>query len=520
MTQPIRHTLWQSFMRFSSTTLISRVFGFVRDLSCAHILGSSPWFAAFLVAFQLPNFFRRLFAEGAFSQAFIPILSDSHAKSSQSVTVLMSTVSAMMAFVSSVVVLLLMGIAPWVLRIYAPGFLVDSLRFQAALHYMYWTMPYLICIAISSVGYAWLHCHKRFVLAAASPIWMNMAWLLALLWSSFYPTRATDALAYAVLIAGIVQCLIVVIYCLFLDASLLNWRAIQWRHPAMKRLGKKMSQTLLGNSVSQCGVMLDTMFASLLPMGSIAWLYYTSRLIYLPLGLIGVAVSTILLPRLSAVVKKPQQFQHVLRWGVRLLLGLGLPAAMGLTVLSYPIVVTLFQYQAFTAHDAWMTHLSVSGLALGLPFFMLAKACVTACYAQKNTKKPMQVAMICLVLNGMLSFILMHFFAHTGLVVATSLVSLLQVLYLSAFLKRHYLTQSIWQDSGWLVFSLATLVMGGVLYMLSPQASQWDAWTASARIMHLMLYISFAITLYTLLVWPQLKRWRDIKSWSILSESV
>lgn len=406
-------------------TLISRVLGFARDTLFAITFGAGAGMDAFLVAFKIPNFMRRLFAEGAFAQAFVPVLSATRTRDGDAgVRELIAVASGTLGVV--LIGLTVLGVlgAPVLISIFAVGFLDDPEKFDAAVSMLRLTFPYLLLISLSALLAGVLNTYGRFAVPAFSPVWLNVCLIIA---ATVY-APSTQALAAAVLIAGVVQ------LAFHLPSTgrlgLLVRPRVSFRHPQVRRILRMMLPILFGSSVAQINLLLDTILASLLITGSISWLYFSDRLMEFPLGVFSIAMATVILPRLAGQHAQGEgtAFAATLDWAFRLLFVVGVPAAIGLLVLAGPLVTTLFQYNAFTATDVLMTRASLTAYALGFFGFSLVKILTPAFYAREDAGTPVRCGVIALsatmVLNVVLVGVLvwLDFDAvHAGLALGTSL---------------------------------------------------------------------------------------------------
>src|SRR3990167_1169228 len=420
----------QKLVKSTSTvaifTLLSRIGGFLRDMIFANIFGAGALFDAFVVAFRLPNFLRRLFGEGAFAQAFVPILAEHRAKQShEEVQAFVNHVAGTLAFAVACVVISAEIFSPLLIMIFAPGFLhLHPASFLAAQHMIRIMFPYLLLIVLTAFAGAILNTYGFFAAPAFTPVLLNIALIgVALLWAP-HAAEPIYVLAWGVMLGGLAQLLIQIP---FLKRIHLMPR-FKWgfRDPGVLLIVKRMLPALFGVSVAQISLLVDNMFASFLPSGSITWLYYSDRLIYFPLGVIGVALATVVMPFLSKnhAEKDEAVFSATLDWALRCTLFIGAPCAVGLFVLSGPILSTLLHSGKFNSFDVIMTAKSLSAFAVGLPAFMLIKILASAFYARHNIKTPVKVAAIAMIVNLILNFILVFPLKHAGLALATSLAAL------------------------------------------------------------------------------------------------
>ena len=482
----------------SVMTFFSRIVGFLRDMILAQMFGAGAGIDAFLIAFKIPNFLRRLFAEGAFSQAFVPVLSEYRAtRPKDDVKVLVNKVfgslSVVLLFIS---VLGVLG-APWFVRIFAPGFQQGDVRFGLATHLLQITFPYIFFISLTAFASGVQNAHRQFAAPAITPVLLNVSLMgAAILWSPYFQ-QPVEALAWGVLIAGVVQLLFQLPF--MAKLSLFPSPRWDWQDPGVKRVIALMIPALIGASVMQINLLVDTIFASFLPVGSLTWLYYSDRLLEFPIGIFGVALATVVLPHMSEkfAQKSEQGFSSSLDWALRLILFIGVPATLGLVLLAEPMISTLFQYGRFTYHDAVMASRSLIALSLGLTFFLAIKILVSAFYARQNTRLPVKVAIFSMAINVIFNFILIGPLAHAGLALASSISSAANVIILLIILLR----QKVYvPNAGWLGFSLrliaANSLMAGVLWWFAPDLSLWEDWPAHSRAIALFSLIGGAVFAY------------------------
>ena len=480
--EPARRTrgLLGSSLVVGSMTMLSRVLGLTRDIVLAGFVGATSNADAFFVAFKIPNFLRRLFAEGAFSQAFIPVLADY--KSSEDDTLIRSFINRVTGVLGGVLLVFtafMMMAAPIVTMLFAPGFIDDAAKFDLTADMLRITFPYLLLISLTGMAGAILNSYGYFAIPALTPVLLNLSLIFAALVVAPWFDPPIMALAWGVVLAGALQ---LTLQLPFL-ARIQRLPRPVWdtKDEGVKRVLKLMIPALFGVSVSQINLLLDTVLASLLPTGSVSWLYYSDRLTELPLGVFGIAIATVILPNLSELGSKSdvEQSRHVLDWAVRMVILVALPATLALWLLSREILVTLFQYGAMTPHDIDMAVFSMRAYALGLLAFMLIKVLAPGFYAQKDTKTPVKIGVIAMVSNMLLNvvfvFPLMWWFdlGHVGLALATSCSAFLNALLLLRGLRKRALFQ--WQP-GWFLFLRAMIfgvvLMSAVLLLLAGYAGE------------------------------------------------
>jgi putative peptidoglycan lipid II flippase len=481
-------------------TLTSRILGFIRDMVAAHFFGASLGYDAFIVAAKIPNFLRRLFAEGAFSQAFVPVLSEYRAKNSpQEVQQFVNRVSGCLSLSLVVVTLIGILIAPLLVFVFAPGFATaeEGARLMLASRMLQMTFPYLFFISLTAFAGGILNCYGRFAVPAFTPIFLNVTMIGSTIWFSSLFSEPVMALALGILLGGIVQLLFQMPF--LRKIHLLPRPQFYWQDPGVKRILILMTPALLGVSVNQLNLMLSSVFASFLPVGSVSWLYYAERLMEFPLGGFGVALATVVLPRLSQHHAQAQQgeFSATLDWGIRWVMLMGMPAALGLALLAGPLLSTLFQSGQFTERDVICSQSSLVAYALGIMGFMFVKILGSAYYAKQNIKTPVRIALVTVIVNAVLSAALIVPFSHTGLALATSLTALLNAGLLAFGLTKHRIYQV---QSGWKVFlmrlSLALGMMSVVIIYFNASLETWFALKSFERVIKLCSLITVGGVVY------------------------
>jgi putative peptidoglycan lipid II flippase len=430
--------LLRSVATVGSYTLVSRVLGFIRDILTAAILGAGPVADAFFVAQRLPNLFRSLFAEGAFSAAFVPLASGALAEGGKpAIREFAEEAFAILFAVLLGFVLVAEIFMPWVMVAIAPGFGADAGKFDLAVDLTRITFPYLLFISLTALQGGLLNSVDRFAAPAATPILLNLFLIAALLMMARFGWHAGYALAWALSAAGLAQFLWLLMSCARAGVALRLRRPRLT--PRVKETLRIMGPGVFGAGVTQLNLVISTALASLLPSGSVAYLYYADRLNQLPLGVVGIAVGTAILPSLSRQVRTGDVAGAAATQnrGVELALLLTLPAAAGLIVLAQPILAVLFERGAFGPSEASATAAALAAYAVGLPAFVLVKVLAPGFYAHRNTATPVRVAVAALALNLALTIVLMRFLAHVGIAIALSTAGWMQALALLVLLARH-----------------------------------------------------------------------------------
>jgi putative peptidoglycan lipid II flippase len=525
-------------------TMLSRVMGLVRDVVIARLIGAGGYADAFFVAFKIPQFLRRLFAEGAFAQAFVPVLSEYRQRYEAEGNVaaikgLINAVCGVLGGTLFMLVGLVVLAAPVVTAIFAPGFIDQPEKFAITQQMLRITFPYLLLISLTGFAGAILNSYDRFVVPAFTPVLLNLSLIGFALFATPFFSQPVYALAWAVLFAGVLQWLFQLPFLAKID----RLPKPKWdlKHAGVKKILILMVPAIFGVSVSQINLLLDTVLASFLPTGSVSWLYYSDRLAELPLGVFGIAIATVILPGLSRLQLQnlsaeseesnggsAARFRATLNWALRCITLVAIPATAALIVLAAPILFTLFQYQAMTAADVAMSTYSLRAYALGLMAFMAIKVLATGFYAQQDMKTPVRIGIIAMVSNMVLNLIfvliLHHYWqlGHVGLALATSLsaalnawllfrgLSVNKLLTNSSAGKGRLLTSDYWRLL--LQVLLAVLAMVAVLVWLLPELSSWAAASWTARCYDLSMLCIAGLTTYLIALWVLGVRVQQFKS--------
>ncbi|MDO5640165.1 MAG: murein biosynthesis integral membrane protein MurJ [Neisseria sp.] len=452
--------------KVGSLTMVSRILGFVRDTIIARAFGAGMATDAFFVAFKLPNLLRRVFAEGAFAQAFVPILAEyKQTRSEEATREFVRHVAGMLSFILVIVTAIGILAAPWVIYVSAPGFAKDADKFALSVDLLRVTFPYILLISLSSFVGSILNTYHKFSIPAFTPTFLNISFIVFALWFAPYFNPPVMALAWAVFAGGILQ-LGFQLPWLF-KLGFLKMPKLDFKDAAVNRVMKQMAPAILGVSVAQISLVINTIFASFLQSGSVSWMYYADRLMELPTGVLGVALGTILLPTLSKHVASDntQEFSALLDWGLRLCMLLAMPAAVALAVLAFPLVATLFMYKEFTLNDALMTQNALIAYSFGLIGLIVIKVLAPGFYARQNIKTPVKVAVFTLIVTQLMNLVFVGPLQHVGLALAIGLGACLNAGLLYVLLRVKGLYQP---GAGWKTFIaklvLALMVMGGGLW--------------------------------------------------------
>ena len=509
----MNHKLFKSTLIVSSMTFISRLLGFMRDVMLAMVFGASPAFDAFVIAFRIPNFMRRLFSEGAFSQAFIPVLAEYRIHLPQKeIHQFINAITGSLGVALLIIVAVTEIISPLIIMVFSPGFVRDPIRLTYAIYMLRITSPYLLLVTLTAFSGSTLNTFNQFAVPAFTPVLLNVTMItVTWLWIP-YTSTPIYVLAWSVLIGGFLQLIIQLPFLHRLGfLPIPKW---QWRDPGVIRVLKLMVPALFGVSIAQVSVLIDNFFASFLAAGSISWLYYSDRLTYLPLGVIGVSLATVVLPNLSRhhSSKSTSAYSATLDWALRMAVLIGIPATVALFILAGPLLATLIYHGAFMAHDVLMTRKSLWAFSVGLPGFILVKILASAFYSRHNIKTPVKIAIISIGTNLILNILFIHSLTYTGLALATSLASTVNAGLLLYFL----LQRSIYKlTPNWpkLIFRLvvANFVMGFIIFWFSGDIGRWLVWSAGERIWHLLGVILLGFFTYLVTLWILGLRFSDLQ---------
>ncbi|MBA3537736.1 MAG: murein biosynthesis integral membrane protein MurJ [Tatlockia sp.] len=495
---PKRQSLLRSTSLVSIMTLISRMMGFIRDMVIAQLFGAQAAMDAFYVAFRIPNFMRRLFAEGAFSQAFVPVLTEyQQTRTIDDVRVFIARIAGQLGAVLSLVTVIGVLIAPVVIFIFAPGFGEHSMRSELATQMLRLTFPFLMLVSMTAMAGAVLNTYGYFGVPAFTPVILNICMILAAIYLSPTLEHPVVGLAWGVLIAGLVQFLFQIPF--LYHRRLLVKPKMGWSDPGVKRVLKLMVPALFGVSIAQLNLMVDSIFASFLKVGSVTWLFYTDRLTDFPLGVFGVAIATVILPHLSRrhAEQSIENFSRALDWGIRSLLLIGIPSGLGLALFSMPLIASCFTYGAFSVYDLIQTQKSLIALASGVPAFMLVKVLASGFYARQDIKTPVKAGAFAMVVNSILCAFLIWPLAHAGLALASALAGYVNCGILLVLLKR----RGIYQPAkGWWKFIiqlvLANAAIAIYLYLMAANVDYWLELSALMRLLLLLTHVFIAMLIY------------------------
>jgi len=490
--------LLKALAAVSSMTLLSRILGFVRDALIARIFGAGAMTDAFFVAFKIPNLLRRMFAEGAFSQAFVPILAEyKNRRGEDAARLLVSQVGSALTLALIVVAALGIIAAPWIAYVSAPGFAADAAKFDLTVDLLRITFPYIIFVSLVALAAGILNTWSRFSVPAFAPVLLNVSMIAAALWLAPYFDPPILALAWGVAIGGVLQLLWMLPH--LMRIRMLPRPTRRFDEPGVGRILRLMAPATLGVSVAQISLLINTIFASFLVTGSVSWLYYADRLMEFPTGLLGVALGTILLPSLAKhyADDSPAEYSRLLDWGLRLTLMLALPAAAALAVLAVPLIATLFHYGAFSAHDVMMTRQALVAYSVGLVGLILVKVLAPGFYARQNIRTPVKVAIFTLFATQLMNLAFIVPLGHAGLALAIGLGACLNAALLLFLLRKHAIYRP---QPGWLGYGLRVCIASGLmtlgLYFAMGEAGWWLAAGFGERALRLTMLVALGVAIY------------------------
>ncbi|PAV02413.1 murein biosynthesis integral membrane protein MurJ [Arsenophonus sp. ENCA] len=483
--------LLKSLAAISSMTMFSRILGFIRDAIIARFFGAGAATDAFFVAFRLPNLLRRIFAEGAFSQAFVPILAEyKNQQGDEATRTFIAYVSGLLTLILAIVTLAGILAAPWIIYITAPGFTDTPDKFDLTVRLLRIIFPYILLISLVSLSGAILNTWNRFSVPAFAPTLLNISMIISVLLLAPYCEPPITALGWGVFAGGILQLLYQLPY--LQKIGMLVLPRISFRNSGVWRVLKLMGPAIIGVSVSQISLIINTIFASFLQSGSVSWMYYADRLMELPTGVLGVALGTILLPSLakSFSTGDHKEYQRLMDWGLRLCFLLALPCAIALVILAEPLTVSLFQYGNFTAYDAVMTQRALIAYCVGLMGLIVVKVLAPGFYSRQDIKTPVKIAIITLILTQLMNLAFIGSLKHAGLALSIGLAACFNALMLYWQLRRQAIFSPL---AGWGKFLLkliaALIVMVAVLLLLLNFMPSWEQGNMLIRITRLLLVV-------------------------------
>jgi len=504
-------------------TMISRVLGLVRDVVIANILGAGAAADAFFFANKIPNFLRRLFAEGAFAQSFVPVLSEYQHKDeeqgTQETKKLIAQVSGTLGVIVTIVTLIGMIAAPVIVTIFGPGFLIESMkeggssqRFDLASNLLQITFPYLWFISFTALSGAILNTMGKFAVSSFTPVLLNVCIISMAILTHDKFSSPEYALAWGVFLGGLTQFLFQLPF--LFRAGALGKPKWAWQSEGVTKIRKLMAPALFGVSVTQINLLLDTQIATMLQQGSVSWLYFADRLLEFPLGLFGIGIATVILPRLSKLhsQKDGSQFSSTIDWGLRVVSLFGWPALAGLMVLAQPIVMILFMRGEFSEHDVMQVSFALYAYLSGLVSFMFIKVLAPGYFARQDTKTPVRIGIIAMVANMALNITLAPFLSYVGLALATTLSATLNAVLLYRGLKE----QQVFALSNVTIVFIGKIIfaaccMAAVVYYLSPSFDIWLTMGFVEQLTKLVVYISVGMLTYFSVLFAIGVRLKDFK---------
>ncbi len=491
--------LLRSTAAFGSMTVISRITGLVRDILFAQLMGSTLVADAFFVAFRIPNFFRRIFGEGAFSAAFVPVYTQQRLSANAGeVRAFVDIVSGRLTLALVMLTVIGVVLSPLFISALVPGFRADADKFQLTVDCLRITFPYVLFICLVALSAAILNTHGRFAAPAATPILLNVVLIVAALWVTRAVGNVAIAISIGVFAAGVIQLLFQFPF-LKREMAIPRPKLKRKQSGVAERAAKEVYQLMLpavfGASVAQLNLIVNTLIASFLVTGSVSWLYYSDRLMEFPLGVFGVALGSVLLPRLSKehAQMERKEFSKLLDWGLRWCLLISLPATAGLIVLSEPMVETLFHHGEFTKTDVIMSARALVAFSIGLTALVAVRTLAPGFFSRNDTRRPVKAGVVAMVVNAIAAIALVFPLQHVGLAAATSLAAFVNAGLLLLWLVRDRVFEF---RRDWLPFlirvSVATLIMGYVLaeHIVPPL----DVWIENSNLMSLLLLFGYILT--------------------------
>lgn len=510
--EPIMNLL-KALATVSSLTLFSRLLGFIRDMFIARAFGAGMATDAFFVAFRLPNLLRRLFAEGAFSQAFVPIFGEyKNKKSAEETRLLVDHVVSLLALILFFVSLLGVLAAPAIIYVTAPGFVANHAKFQLTVELLRITSPYIFFISLVAVAAGILNSYGKFWVSAFTPSLLNVCLIAGAVWGARYFEKPVIALGWAVVAAGVMQLAFQLPF--LRKIGMLPAFRLSLKDAGVWRIIRQMGPAVFGVSISQLSLIINTIFASMLAAGSVSWLYYADRLMEFPSGLLGAALGTILLPSLSKHYSddNPEEYSRLLDWGLRMTFLLALPSALALGLLGVPLLSTLFQGGQFKPDDVLATRNALAGYSVGLIGIILVKILAPGFYARQDIRTPVRIGIATLLATQAMNLLFVFGLRlhHAGLALSIGLGSCLNSAILYYFLKSRGIYRP---EPGWGVFvarvGVALLVLAVGLWFGMGSEQAWLHETRMARVLHLSWLVGGGVALYFAVLYALGFRLRD-----------
>ena len=486
-------------------TFISRILGLARDIVFTSLLGAGVALDTYVVITKIPNVFRRIFAEGAFNQAFVPVLSEyKENKTEGEVKSLINNVFGMLSSLILIITIIIVFFAPFFILFFAPGFYVEPIKRELATDILRITFPYLFFVSLVALSGSIMNTFGKFSIPALTPVFYNLILVCFALWIAPLYELPVYAIAWGMFSAGVLQ-LLIQVYPL-IKLNLLPRFSLDLKHPGVRKILYLMIPGVIAGGVSQLNMLVDTILASFLPTGSPTWLYVSDRLMQLPLGIFAIAIGTVLLPRLSSLHQSEDtsEFSKTMDWSIRLVVLISVPSIIGLVLLSQPIILTLFERGEFMPHDTFNSSLSLIALALGLMAFMLIKVLTPGFFARQNPKTPVKVALASMLLNVFLAWILAFYFGlnHVGLAIASSISAYFTITILLFILLKNKIYKL---ERGWVIFLsrivVSSLVMTSVVYFLNFDIVHWRGLDQIDRFINLFGILIFSAFSYFGSLW-------------------
>ena len=486
-------------------TFLSRVLGLVRDIVFTSLLGAGVALDAYVVITKIPNVFRRIFAEGAFNQAFVPVLSEYKENSDESeVKVLVNNIFGVLSSALFLLTLVVLLVTPAFIFIFAPGFYSEPIKNELATDILRITFPYLLFVSLVAFSGSIMNTYGKFSVPALTPVFYNLTLVVTAIWIAPLYEVPIYAIAWGMFAAGCIQ-LLIQIYPL-LKLRLFPSFSFNLNHPGVRKVLYLMIPGVIAGGVSQLNMLVDTILASFLPTGSPTWLYVSDRLMQLPLGIFAIAIGTVILPKLSSLHQNSDQegFSKTMDWSLRLVMLIAIPSILGLVLLSKPIILTLFERGEFLATDTTQASYSLIALALGLIAFMLLKVLTPSFFARQNPQTPLKVALASMIVNAFLAWLLAFYLGlnHVGLAMASSIAAYFSISILLFILLKNKIYEV---QKGWIVFLgrivMACLLMALIVHFMNIETFAWRELEQAERFIRLLLVIISAIAGYLAMLW-------------------
>jgi len=497
--------LFKSTAIVSVNTFLSRISGLIRDVVFARFFGADAATDAFFIAFKIPNFLRRLFAEGAFAQSFVPVLSEYKTKRShEEVKLLTQQVTGTLGVILFLVTAAGILASPLLVMVFATGYIDDQPKVDLTAQMLRITFPYILFISLTALAGGILNTYGKFAIPAFTPVLLNLCMIGTAIWLAPLMEKPIVALAWGVFLAGVVQLAFQIPF--VRQLKLLSWPKWGWRDPGVTKIRTLMIPIIFASSVQQLNLLFDVWIASFLAAGSISWLYYADRLVEFPFGVFGVALATVILPSLSAkhAEADPEKYQHTLDWAMRWVLVIGTPAAVGLIAMSGPLISTIFQYGQFGEHDFKMTQWALMAYSIGLLGFIYVKVLSAGFFARQNTKTPVKIAIrtvgfkMVLTVIFVVGMLQLNFDGpHVGLALATAISALFNAWLLLHGMRKEGVYKP---EKGWLLLitrvGVACVAMVAALFYAFADITMWQDWSAYQRALNLLLWVAIGGAAY------------------------